>query len=698
VQAVAVIAAGLRADVDATRRVVQRIDDRIGLSVGSEWIEDRLDAAEKAERPWQFCFILGGGWRRARQSAEDANAAGADLVLAAAAIHQLASRDARASLADLSSLLDAAEVPDGERQAAIGWLVSQRLLLAPDDLRCPHQRLSTVLIERILDGQDKEGRLRVGAMLNHVVAASRFPLAGLSLLLTEIRMMGRFPMTWTGLVDKELLQPVVERCWRAQDAADRRGAAWLLSELQCYIDDWVTGVTRGHEATAARWFDECLPGTGYAVGHLFGQFGMKDRDLTAALIDRADPLKAAAAVSRRDPVRASEAGAMAYSCMGYRSDNWTRRFIAAVDRPACLATIEAWPQDHYLSAADELLRLLIWDDREFGLDLLEAFIPVIADRLRARPFHEFHEVHDLVWHGLRLSDTLHLYRGEKGPNARMRAIGKKLAAVWSPADIAKQIASVPPREVQPAGWLLLFIGEVSRRQFDETVALIDWDELQRTIGEGWAHMHHDLEVLLHICFAAPAGKAPIRAMILRHLDEAETLSIRLAMLAPDAAVAQLKAGRQVALSSYDHFHFQMSAALVAQLAEAHADLLDSMIAPHAEVAARQLSGETQPFFDEPLLFLRIIWQIAPTSFERIMAAIDPKGAEAGWAAALRGKDADHFDRTGERGQRRKDLHTAAWLIERTLDRPDALGDVARQLRKRLSRKSVPPPKSLEPFR
>jgi hypothetical protein len=696
-QAVAVIAAGLRADLDATRHVVQRIDDRIGLSVGSEWIEDRLDAAEKAERPWQFCFILGGGWRRARQSAEDAKAVGADFVLAAAAIHQLATRDARASLAELSSLLDTAAVPDAERQAAIGWLVNQKLLLAPDDLRCPHQRLSVVLIEQILDGQDKEGRLRLGTMLNHVVAAARFPLAGLSLLLTEIRMMGRFPMTWTGLVDKKLLQPLVERSWGAQDPADRRGGAWLLSELQCYIEDWVTVVTRGHEPTAARWFDECLPGTGYAVGHLFGQFGMKDRDLTAAIIDRADPLRAGAAVSREDPVRASEAGAMVYSCMGYRSDGWTRRFIAAVDRPACLATIKAWPQDHYLSAANELLCLLIWDDREFGLDLVEAFIPVIADRLRARPFHEFHEIHDLVWHGLRLSDALHLYRGEKGPIARMRAIGKKLAAVWSPADLAKQIALVPLRQVQPAGWLLTFIGEVSTRQFNETVALIDWDQLDRTISEVWVHMHHDLEVLLHICFAAPAGKAPIQAMIMRHLDAADTLSIRLAMLAPDAAVAQLKAGRQVALSSYDHFHWRMSAALVAQLVEAHADLLDCMITPHTAVAAKQLSREAQPFFDEPLLFLRIIWQIAPASFERIMAAIDPTGAEAGWAAALRGKDADRFDRTGERGQRRKDQLTAAWLIERALDRPDALGDVARGLRKRLPRKSAPPPKLLEPF-
>ena len=696
-QAVAVIAAGLRSDIDATRRVVQRIDDRIGLSVGSEWIEDRLDEAEKAVRPWQFSFILGGGWRRARQSAEDARASSADLVLAAAAIRQLASRDARATLAELGPLLDAAEIAPEDRPAATDWLVRQRLLLGSDDLRCPHQRLSVVLIARILEGQDEAGRKRIGAMVNHVITGSTFPLAGLALLLTEWRMMGEWPTRWTYLVDRPLLMALVERCWRAEEVVDRRGAAWLLSELQSYLEDWVKKVTTDHEVTAARWFDECSPGTGYAVGHLFGQFGMKDRALTTALIDRADPLKAAAAISRRDSALSCEAGGMIYSCMGYRSEDWTRRFSAAVDRPACLATFSCWPSDQYLSGANDFLLLMMWDDREFGLDLVEAFVPAIAERLRAQPFLEFHEVHDVVWHGLRLTDSLGLYRGAKGPTARMRAIGKRMAAVWAPADLAKHVAFVSPRQVQSAGWLLMFIGEVSRRQFNETVGLIDWDQLDRTLGESWARMNHDTEVLLHICFSVPTAKAPIQAMILRNLDKTEALSVRLAMLAPEAAVAQLNAGRQVALSSHDHFNWWMSAALLAQLAEAHADLLDAMIAPHVGVAAKQLSRKTQPFFGEPLPFLRVVRQFAPISFEGILAAMDPAGAEAGWTAALRGEDAAQHAPTGDRKQKVADRQTAAWLVERTLTRSDSIGEVARRLRRRFPRRSIPPSTLLEVF-
>jgi len=65
-RAVSVIAAKLRADRAATLAVVRRADDTVGDRPHEESLDHRLDYAEKqADRPWQFCFILGGGWRRA---------------------------------------------------------------------------------------------------------------------------------------------------------------------------------------------------------------------------------------------------------------------------------------------------------------------------------------------------------------------------------------------------------------------------------------------------------------------------------------------------------------------------------------------------------------------------------------------------------------------------------------------------------
>lgn len=696
-QAVAVIAAGLRADLPATARIVKRIDDRIGDAIGDEAIEDRLAAAATAQRPWQFCFILGGGWRRAQQSAEDARAADADLVLAAAAICQLATRDARAQSDDLTGLLDAGGIAAQQQRQATTWLIERRLLLAEDDLRCPHQRLATVLIARVLEGQTKEGRAAIGAMVDHVIAAGTYPLSGISALLTELRMMGNFPTRWTHLVDRSRLPALIALCWGAESPEARRGAAWLLSELQSYVDDWAVTITQGYTQVAAGWFSAPLPGAGYGIGHLIGQIGMKDAALAQGVIALADPVRVAAAVSQGDAVLACEAAGMVSSCMRHRPDTWRIRYLAAIDRDACLATMRSWPRDHYLSAAGSFCELFTWDDEAFGLDLIEALLPAIGEEVRARPFHSFHELHDMVWHALRMSDTLGIYAGKKGPTARMRAVAAQLAACWTPEELAAEVSAINRRDFQTAAWLLGFIGEVSKRQFEATVARIDWVRIDRTIGDAWGAMYHEVAIFLQVAFQAASAKASIRAMIAAHLDEMEPLTVRLAMLAPETAARQVIAGKSVGLSTHDHFHWRMSAAVVAQLVNPHPDLLEPMIAPHVAVASAQLGRKTQPFFDKPLLFLRLTRQMAPVGFERIMAGIDPDGAEAGWTAALQGADAKQHAPTGDRRQRRADRESAAWLVERALERDDALGEVARRVRARFPRRSLPPAKLLEPF-
>jgi hypothetical protein len=210
-RAVRVIADELRASADTTLAAVRRADDRVGDRLGDERLEERLEhAAEQALYPWQFCFILGGGWRRASALASSARAAGADLILAAAAIRQLGTRDARCSREVLLRLVGDA-MPIADIDAAITWLISQRLLLNVDDLRCPHQRLASVLLKRILEGQSAEERQIVARMLEAVFCDEQTPLAGLSLLLSELSFAGDYGR-WRWLVQPAWLAPILARC------------------------------------------------------------------------------------------------------------------------------------------------------------------------------------------------------------------------------------------------------------------------------------------------------------------------------------------------------------------------------------------------------------------------------------------------------------------------------------------------------
>ena len=151
VRAVQTIASALKSNLSDTLAAVKRVDDWVGEGMMNEDVGHRInDAQASSQFPWQFCFILGGGWRRANEAADASRVYGADLILAIAATQQMASRDAQTTEETMLRLGCLAGLTTDEIQRGMTWLVQERLLLSKDDLRCPHQRFAAAIVGRIL--------------------------------------------------------------------------------------------------------------------------------------------------------------------------------------------------------------------------------------------------------------------------------------------------------------------------------------------------------------------------------------------------------------------------------------------------------------------------------------------------------------------------------------------------------------------
>ena len=153
-RAVKTNATALRADLPKTLEAVRLADDDVGERMLDADIGDRIEHAESAaDRPWQFCFVLGGGWRRSKQAADSARATNSDIILAAVAMRQLASRDARTVSGEIVEVCKRAGIDAGMVDQGWKWLGKQRLIVGAADCRTPHQRFATVVLHRILEGQ-----------------------------------------------------------------------------------------------------------------------------------------------------------------------------------------------------------------------------------------------------------------------------------------------------------------------------------------------------------------------------------------------------------------------------------------------------------------------------------------------------------------------------------------------------------------
>jgi len=687
-RAVRVIADDLRSRRAETLAAVRKVDDRVGEMPGKEDIDLRIDTAATSEFPWQFCFVLSGGWRRVRSIVASARAAKADMVLGAIAIRQLASRDARAAREDLDPLLGAGGIDARTADKAIAWLVQQRLVIAADDLRCPHQRFSARVFDPILVDQDKAGREQLVAMLGHAFADPAMPLSGLGTLLIEFRMSGS-DYRWYWLVGRELLEPFIARCWSATSAADIAAAMHALREVEVYIKDYLRRPTKDQIATIARLFSAPLPGAAYAIGS-FINGTYRNRRFGRAIIRGSDPEALANILNRAlEPATAdfaSEIAKMISQSFGALTPEWTARFLARLDRQRAMALASRWPNASSLYRAAWFVASFTYLEREFGLDLTGALAPAIAERLRADPVEAFDELEDVFWNSLRVLDPLGLNKGKYAPTARSLNISGQICSAWDPPTLAGQLSQVGHRQFQRAAGLLDVLRKSLPEAYQQVVAAIDWSAIEATIGEDWKAPPHEAIGFLCQAYDSRPGRKAVAQLIEKHVDEIESMGSRFAFIAPKAAYRQIERGGKIMLAN----RWDLGAAVLADFHKHRRSLVPALLADHTRIMADALSKKSLNFtYDNALMFLRVCRQVAPESFEAILDQIDIPTAEVGWREAL----------TTAKGKRRAPEPTTrvtvAWLIQVARDRQGALGDLARQLLTELPRETKISPKKLE---
>jgi len=581
-------------------------------------------------------------------------------------------------------------LPNPDWNSAISWPFTQRFLLSVNDLRCPHQRLASVLLARILDGQTAEERQTIAVMLRTVLADVEMPLGGLSVLLGELSSAGEFGM-WRRLVQPAWLTSVLERCWVATEPLDIRHACWLLNMLHGYLPGEMN-VIADHKETLAGWIQAAPEGACYAIGRVINHVLNTNRALGESIVALANPSALAKAISATTPLHAGEIAYLLSTIGAGRDDVWKACYLEHIDHDACLRIVSKWPQDAYLSVVADFCEHFCDVEPEFGFTLIEALIPAIADRLRAAPQESFHELNDIVWNALRLYDPLNIYVGKLAPSRRMRQVGRKICRCWSPMDLAICLSRSTQRNFQAAAGLLSFMHKASPKQFEETVLALNWSEIDQAIGSDWTENIGDARMLLGVAYTVPAARLAIQEMIARNEPRIVNMSTHLAAIAPASALRHVAAGRRITLSHRGHVDWELGALVLARMAQSEPTLVSTFLEPHYSGLAEALSQPSPTFYNEALMFLRLLVQVQSTGLIRMLDQVDVNRAALGWRNSLRGRE-----NSREPGAKAQARQVASLMVHHAVDRSDAVGELARQLRREFPSQSVSLAKTFEPI-
>ena len=494
-RAVKTIAAALRADLPKTLQAVRVADKDVGERIMDADLGERLDHAENAaDRPWQFCFILGGGWRRSKQAADSARVANVDFILAAVAMRQLVSRDAHATPVEIAEVCKHADINSGKVDKGLEWLEKQRLIVSAADCRTPHQRFASVVLNRVLEGQDKQGRENIAKMIEGVLCDLQFPYAGLRVLIHELRF-GSSDHSWKRLLGQPTVEVAVARCWVAE-GLDRGFAALTLSDLWDFSEGGATAVVGPHVATLANWISNPSDGA-YGFGHILNNLAQQDRAVAGKVVAAADPVAIATAYSNANPETAYGLADLLRSVAYVKVDEFNTKVRETLDKDKLreLAKHKGFLDEAYIFAKF-CASVVSWDEN-LALEMAELFVPTAQQVLANDPVEGFHQLdHDFASTVLRVFDVLHVYVGKLKPTRRQWVIARRMCEKINPKRAAEQISTVRARHFQSAGFFLHFLCQSAPRKYDSVLRQLDWEKLDSVIGNDWANMPHDTEVLL----------------------------------------------------------------------------------------------------------------------------------------------------------------------------------------------------------
>jgi hypothetical protein len=330
-QAVAEIAQCLRRRREETFEAVKALDNRVGDGFLDTSIEMRIDEAAESETPWQFMFVLTGGWRRTRAEVQWLEKKRRiDLLLVAIAVRQIVTLDSEVSQEWLKEAARSFDENEEWMLSGLQFLRERRLILGEKRFRCPHARFAAAVLSVLCEKPDSKDWSRLMALFRAAFVFGPPPLRGVSWLLHDLRMTDGWSNKIAGaLIDKDLLDHLETRSFAAISAVDRRDALFALTALL----DWHPGICArlaSHRKELSKWLTEANAEYGAAFADFLNQLGQRDSKLAKNVMDGSNPKRMARSASETSIENAARWGRLLDESW-HADPRWKRQLAASLN-------------------------------------------------------------------------------------------------------------------------------------------------------------------------------------------------------------------------------------------------------------------------------------------------------------------------------------------------------------------------------
>jgi hypothetical protein len=633
-RAVSIIAATLRKDRARTLALVQALDSHVNDGYGGELLEKRIEHAAEQAFPWQFNFVLTGGWRRVARHLVNAYAANrADLLLFAIATYQIITEDGGAQHDALIRVATAFGFDTTWVEEGLRTLFRLRLITSVEQPKCVHLRHATVVVKTVFQNSNDTLMPRAFVFLDSVLGDQKHHLRGCYWLLDALRFADWLWGKRQQVLSYDTRSILVSRSFGAESSYDRSLACYLLSIMDHFVPDWADTLN-AHVDDLSRFIREADGISGWGLARLLNNIDQDHHRLMNTALAQIDAAQFAMKIQQTTVDMLAGFAELLERIAYVGRDGFASLLRAAwsSEHVRKLAT-EASARNTY--AFGEFVKAVNHIDRELAFAITDENADLLARAFGAKPIETYEDLSDVLWFVLSFDMGLGIVRR---PSVAQRKVARRICSRLHVANCARTIEAGRLGELERWARLLYFVKRADPIRGRKVYRELSFEKMDNWLAPFWANPPPELE---HFVLTASCDRnhEPARSWIARHEADLRRIPPRFAIVAPEAVANAIRRGADFAYAAELSLRWEDFIIAFVLVARVDKELAAGSIRGHIDVFVKSLTTHQANLYEKIDKFLPVLEEIAPAIEREIFARIDAELAIKHWPQLLKGKPA-----------------------------------------------------------
>lgn len=601
--------------------IVRQCDDRIGISFMDSRIEWRLEDARKASTPWQFNYILRGGWKSIKEQYQSISShRNCGMLASIIAAFQIAQLDLAVDYSWLCSWIKGIDTSLNWSSADLQYLIDKKLVLSADDVRIVHLEGAKAILS--LHYEDRNwGEDILRKIIERAFLEGRFKPLGMVWLCNGMHgNLWRTIDPW--LISEKMIAFALEDLQNITSPDARMGIAFFMEKVYTMGYEknghWCFGKNK---EILLNWFEYASSENAYAYSDLINTVYNKSHTEHKEFASRINWMQFFSSLDNETAPKLYSWGKLverlAIGFNKYADVSAYEAFHASLDTLVCKATSKN------IIDLSNFFSQVVHLSPEYVHAAIRKLIPVYQTAFKTNMSGSLE---------IFLSDFLGYICGmgwwSSRPTKTQKETALALVTAIPEEEFANTISNSYPRDWRTIFDIICLISKYDQKKARNTISKVDTQKLSDMAKDVW----EDSDDILHLCCALANGSNRIaRQFVERNQDRIHVMYSPLVAIAPQCAVELFERRIRIDIMSEHWWYYSYHA--LKELIKADSNVATQILAQSIPVIAERLNAIHAHYMEDRycLAFIQLVFDFDPAAFDQLLEKLDESKIAESWS-------------------------------------------------------------------